>query len=41
MRKLFIILLLALVQVVCAQQINGVVIDENTGERIPFASAQY
>ena len=41
MRKLFILLLLTLTQTVCAQLITGVVVDEKTGETIPYPSILY
>ena len=41
MRKLFILLLLTLTQTVCAQLITGVVVDEKTGENIPYPSILY
>ena len=41
MRKLFILILLTITQVVCAQMITGVVVDEETGDSIPNPSVQY
>jgi len=41
MKKILIILFLTIIQVATAQELTGVIIDEATGDSIPFASAQY
>jgi len=41
MRKLFILLFLTLAQVMSAQTIKGVVVDEETGDKIPKTGVQY
>ena len=41
MRKLFILFFITLTQAVCAQRITGVVVDEETGDSIPYPSVQY
>ena len=41
MRTLFILILLTITQVVCAQMLTGVVVDEETGDSIPNPSVQY
>ena len=41
MRKLFILLFLTLAQVMSAQTIKGVVVDEETGDTIPKTGVQY
>lgn len=41
MKKLFILLLLTLTQTLSAQVIKGIVVDEETGDTIPYTGVQY
>lgn len=41
MKKILVVLFLAVVQFATAQELTGIIVDEATGDSIPFASAQY